>query len=427
MEASPKQQDPSAAGHGFGERMLMAQPDSVLCKLAARGNASAYEVLYERYRQPVFAFVFHLLGRREGTHDCEDILQDTFAKAFAGIREKRVEGSFRAWIYTIARNGTYDLIRARKSNVHSLDAATTEPPAAAEHTETDKHAEQRLELSWLVAAMSDLPERQRDALLMRELGGLSHTQIAGELGTTVSATKKLIGRGREAVTEAATVDGYRPRKLSRDLALAAPVVPFAAIGLGLSAAGGAAFASGGAAAGGAAFGGKTAAAVLTVMALGGGAAIVEHERATGSEAPASFVMAAGPAAANAAAGENEDSGAESNRGGGLPLFGQIDDDRERRNSRAEREDPDDGTEGRRGGDDDFEGSSDDGPRPDRREVREDRERSADSGPGGGGGGDEPREPRPEDTSDHSGPGGGGDEPRPDDSGNSGPGGDELPE
>lgn len=411
--------------HGFGDRMLMAQPDAVLCKLAARGNSSAYEVLYERYRQPVFAFVFHLLGRREGTQDCEDIVQDSFAKAFAGIREKSVEGSFRAWMYTIARNRTFDLIRSRKSNVHSLDAVTTQPPAAAEHTETDRHAEQRLELTWLVGAVSDLPERQRDALLMRELGGMSHTQIADQLGTTVSATKKLIGRGREAVTEAATVDGYRPRRLGRDLALAAPVVPFAAIGFGMGAAGGAAFASGGAAAGGVAFGGKTAAAVLTVMALGGGAAIVEHERASGPESADAAVAAAGPAAANAAAGDDGRHESTQRGRGELPLLGPLDDDDDdRREGRRDRESSDDGDD-RRHGSDDFDGTADDEPRIDHRGRRDDGERISNSGPGSV---DEPREPRPEEESGNSGPGGGGDDPPEEESsGNSGPGGDELPE
>lgn len=413
--------------------MLLAQPDSVLCKLAARGNANAYEVLYGRYHQPVFAFVYHLLARRDGLEDCEDIVQDSFAKAFAGIREKRVDGSFRSWIYTIARNRTFDLIRARKSNVHSLDAETTEMPSAAEHTETDKHAEQRVELSWLVAAVSDLPERQREALLMRELGGLSHTQIANQLDTTVSATKKLIGRGRAAVTEAAVVDGYRPRHLGRDLAMAAPVVPLTLVGLGIgTAAGGAAFAAsgaagGGAAVGGAAFGSKAAATVLTVVALGGGAAVVEHNRATSSDAGEQSISAAGPAAANAVADSRQV--ADRSGGGGsdgLPLFGPLadgdsrgpDDRRGRDRSEDESENP--GREGRREG---RERELEDEPRPARREERRPQSDDEDHS-GSGGGGDDfgaPEPPEPDDagrggSGGNSGPGGGS---------NSGPGSDSL--
>lgn len=419
--------------------MLLAQPDAVLCKLAARGNANAYEVLYGRYHQPVFAFVYHLLARRDGLEDCEDIVQDSFAKAFAGIREKRVDGSFRSWIYTIARNRTFDLIRARKSNIHSLDAETTQMPSAAEHTETDKHAEQRVELSWLVAAVSELPERQREALLMRELGGLSHTQIASQLDTTVSATKKLIGRGRAAVTEAAVVDGYRPRHLGRDLAMAAPVVPLTLVGLGLgSAAGGAAFAAssaagGGAAVGGAAFGSKAAATVLTVVALGGGAAVVEHNRAADSEASQQSISTASGAAANAVA--NSQQAADRRNGGGkegLPLFGPVADDdsrdsedrRGRNRGSDDRGSDDSGDRGRR---ESRERELEDEPRPARREEpRYDSEDGDHSGSGGGDDFDSPEPPEPDDDGRHgsggnSGSGGSGG------GSNSGPGSDSVEE
>jgi RNA polymerase sigma factor (sigma-70 family) len=256
--------------------MLRVQPDGVLCKLAARGNSNAYDVLYQRYRQPVFAFVFHLLGRRDGTEDAEDIAQETFTKAFAGIREKRLDGSFKHWIFTIARNGTFDNIRGRRTPVDSLDAETTEIPVGGEKTETALMVEHRDELAWLMTTVADLPERQREALLMKELGGMSHNEIAAELDTTVSATKKLIGRGRETVTEAASLSGYRSKKLSRELAMAAPILPLAAAGFGMSAAagGGAAAAAGG----GALLGGKAAATVLTIVAIGGGTVAVEHHQ-----------------------------------------------------------------------------------------------------------------------------------------------------
>lgn len=420
--------------------MLLAQPDSVLCKLAARGNAHAYEVLYGRYHQPVFAFVYHLLARRDGLEDCEDIVQDSFAKAFAGIREKRVDGTFRSWIYTIARNRTFDLIRARKSNVHSLDAETTEMPSAAEHTQTDKHAEQRVELSWLVAAVSDLPERQREALLMRELGGLSHTQIASQLDTTVSATKKLIGRGRAAVTEAAVVDGYRPRHLGRDLAMAAPVVPLTLVGLGIgSAAGGAAFAAsgaagGGAAVGGAAFGSKAAATVLTVVALGGGAAVVEHNRAASSDADEQSISAAGPAAANALKDSRQVADRSGGHGGdGLPLFGPLADDDSRgsddhRGRQHGEDDGDSGDSGGRGRSEGRERELEDEPRPARREPQRDQPEDENHS-GSGGGGDDFGAPEPPESDDggrdgsggNSGPGGGGGG----DDSNSGPGSDSL--
>lgn len=277
-------------------RLLSAQPDAVLCRLAARGNTGAYDALYQRYRQPVFAFVYHLIGGKGADEDAEDIAQDAFTRAFAGIREKDVDGSFRAWLYTIARNRTYDHLRRRRQNVVSLDAGSTEPPAAPSVDQPAERAEQRAEFVWLMSAVADLPERQREALLLREMAGFSHEQIADELGTSVSATKKLISRGRDGIGEAAIAGGFsRPsrRKLGNDLAMAAPVLPLtfslSSIGIGggaVAAAGaGGTIAGGAAAGGGLAIGGKAAATALTVLAIGGGAVAVKHEAAPPSRQP----------------------------------------------------------------------------------------------------------------------------------------------
>jgi hypothetical protein len=123
--------------------------------------------------------------------------------------------------------------------------------------------------------------------LLREMGGFSHERIAEELGTSVSATKKLISRGRDGVGVAAASVGYRRlsrRRMGHDLAMAAPIVPIsislASLGVtGGVVAGGAA--AGSAIAGGSAMiGGKAAATALTFLAIGGGAVAVEHDSST---------------------------------------------------------------------------------------------------------------------------------------------------
>ncbi|MFT4048869.1 MAG: RNA polymerase sigma factor [Solirubrobacterales bacterium] len=319
MEASPTYRSPDQ--HPVAAKMLSAQPDAVLCRLAARGNIGAYDTLYQRYHQPVFAFIFHLLGRADGREDAEDIAQDTFTRAFAGIERKSVDGSFKAWLFTIARNRTFDTIRARKQQIVSLDAETSVPPPAPQAEQPPERAEQRAELAWLVGAVSALPERQREALLMREMGGLSHESIATHLGTTVSAAKKLISRGRDGIGDAAAAGGYggvTRRRLGRDLALAAPIVPITATlgslgvtaGIGGAAAGGAVV--GGAAVGGGAIaGGKVAATAMTVLAIGGGAVAVEHKSNSGDrsvEAARPPAMTRGPAGSDVARGKGRAAG-----------------------------------------------------------------------------------------------------------------------
>jgi RNA polymerase sigma factor (sigma-70 family) len=329
---------------------MNAQPDAVLCRLAARGNVSAYDAIYQRYRQPVYAFVFHLLGRPNGNEDAEDITQDVFTRAFAGIREQRVDGAFRGWLFTIARNRTFDLIRGGRQKVVSLDAEHAVPPAAPQAEEPAEQAEQRAEFAWLMAAVAELPERQREALLLREMAGFSHERIADELGTSVSATKKLISRGRDGVGIAAASVGYGKlsrRRLSHDLAMAAPIVPIsitlASLGITGGAAAGGAVATGVLAGGGAAVGGKVAATALTVLAIGGGALAVEHDTSTSDKAPRAEQR---QAVAGPVRTENVADEIRGGRPGAPPRLGD---------DRRGRDGGDDSSSGRRGGGEDNSG------------------------------------------------------------------------
>jgi RNA polymerase sigma factor (sigma-70 family) len=289
--------------------MLSVQPDSVLCGLSARGNEDAFAVLYARHRQPVFAFVFHLLGRGATPEDAEDITQEVFQKAYANLAMRHGD-SFKAWIMRIARNRTFDQIRGRKPRSISLD----DPEAAPEPSNVvSLHAEveHRAELVGLLAAIGELPERQREALVMRELGGFSTEEIAESLETTTESAKQLVKRGRAAVSAAADSGGRGGRGVGRKLASVAPITSIVWLGSGKTGAaaaaagaattgaatsGAAAAATGGVAAAGAAAGGagatlavgKIAATVLAVAAIGtGGVVASEQVKTGGGDAPVS--------------------------------------------------------------------------------------------------------------------------------------------
>lgn len=411
---------------------MNAQPDAVLCLLAARGNAGAYDAIYQRYRQPVYAFVFHLLGRANGADDAEDITQDVFTRAFAGIREQRVNGGFRSWLFTIARNRTFDEIRSGRQKVVSLDAEHADPPEAPEAQQPAEQAEQRAEFAWLMSAVADLPERQREALLLREMGGFSHERIAEELGTSVSATKKLISRGRDGVGAAAANVGYNrfsKRRLGHDLAMAAPIVPIsitlASLGITGGVAAGGAAAGGALAGGGAVIGGKTAATALTFLAIGGGAVAVEHDASIGRKAQSTAAQE--QAIAGPVKTERVANGVTNGRPA-LP-FGVVDGRRGRGRDEGadDRRDARDDDSGRGPGPDDRGGredsrrrgssegrpSQDDLESGEREEDRSGRGRGGDSGPSGSGSDDAiesedpPRPPEIEDGgSDQSGKGSG---------------------
>lgn len=284
MEASPKE------GHGLvppgavSGRLLSMQPDAVLCKLCMRGSDDAFAVLHARYSQQVFAFVFHLLNRPGSVDDAEDLTQEILGKAFSSMSTRRDEGSFKAWLFRIARNHTFDHIRARRPSPASFD----DPDFHEEPSNVislQQEVERRSEMDWLLAAMGRLPDRQREALVMRELGGMSYDEIGETLDTSPEGVKQLIKRGRANVSQAAEVSGYRSRNLKRELGLAAPIVTIGWLGgsgTAAAAAGGIA-ASSGAVAGGtgmALVGGKTAATVLAVVAVGTGGVVVGEQAAS---------------------------------------------------------------------------------------------------------------------------------------------------
>lgn len=292
MEASPTFARLEPGQAPAGSRLLACQPDTVLCRMASRGNDAAYEALYRRHHRQVYAFVFHMLGGRDCASDAEDIAQDAFARAYTAIGGKR-DGSFRHWIMAIARNRAIDFMRTRTQRVVPLHDETVELDPAAAVGCASASAEDRAEFAWIVEAVGALPERQREALVLRELAGMSHAEIAEQLDTTVQATKQLIKRARAGVGEAARDGGVRPRNIRRELTLAAPLAPLlASTGLGVAGAAGA----GAAGFGTSALAGKAAVAVLCVAAIGGTTVAVES-----SIAPAGAGAGFGPVRASAAA------------------------------------------------------------------------------------------------------------------------------
>lgn len=227
MEASPKFDSSPVAPLRRG--LLNTQSDATLCGLAARGNSSAFDTIHRRYHRRIFVYVYGLLGRTASAEDAEDITQDAFHSAFHSLANRRQDGSVKAWLYTIARNKTFDHIRAQRiATVEIGDDATAT-------ADTEQIVENRMALTWLLAAIESLPERQREALVLRELGGLSYDEIAVTIGASEASVKQLLSRAREAVTNAAAAQGVRaPRDIGRAVNAAVPVGGTTAMGAKLA-------------------------------------------------------------------------------------------------------------------------------------------------------------------------------------------------
>ena len=170
--------------------------DRLVARVRA-GSDDAYAVIVARYREPLTGFAAKLLG---GNHaDAEDVVQDALIRALRGLRASDRAMVLRPWLYMIVRNRAFDHRRAerRTEGPERLELVTA-PQASEPHAS----AAAREELDRVVAEIGRLPERQRLALVKHELGGATHRELAGELGTSVGATKSLLVRARSSLAAA---------------------------------------------------------------------------------------------------------------------------------------------------------------------------------------------------------------------------------
>jgi RNA polymerase sigma factor (sigma-70 family) len=270
---------------------LRAQPDRRLVDLVRDGYDAAFEEIVRRYRRPLDRFAAAIVGGRS-----EDVTQDAFSKALLALRGTEAEIELRPWLYRIVRNTALNDLRDRGPAVEELHEAL--PGARSVAAE----AESRQELRDLMERLQALPEPQRAALVMRELEGLSHEEIAAALGVSGGAARQAIFRARAALRDGLGLLVPMPvlRALADHADDAARAGGAIAAGAGASTAGGAAL--GGVGAGALKVGMAT---VLIAGTVGAGVAI-DHHRGGGP----------GPEAAEAAPLEVAGDGGQASGGSG---------------------------------------------------------------------------------------------------------------
>jgi RNA polymerase sigma factor (sigma-70 family) len=166
--------------------------DERLARLVSDGNKQAFAPLYERYYQQLYRYCRSIV---HDDLDAQDALQSTFASAFAALRKSQRDAPLRPWLFRIAHNEAVSVIRRRRP--------TEDLSEASEHCgdSVEQQAGERARFSLLLRDLRELPERQRSALVMRELSGLSHEEIAMVLGTSVGAAKQTIFEARRSLSE----------------------------------------------------------------------------------------------------------------------------------------------------------------------------------------------------------------------------------
>nr|MBC8426700.1 sigma-70 family RNA polymerase sigma factor [bacterium] len=146
--------------------------DDQLMVRAADGDETALQLLVERWERPVFAFLVRMLGSPE---EAEDLCQDTFMRMIGAAGTYRPDGKFRSWLFRIAGNLARSRLRRRKllrwlplaGEHQETPAAGPDPLSELESGETRARVR---------AAVSHLPERQREALILKQYHDLSYQE-----------------------------------------------------------------------------------------------------------------------------------------------------------------------------------------------------------------------------------------------------------
>lgn len=156
------------------------------------GTESDLDQLYLRHVGPIRNYLHHLSGNHQLA---EDLVQEVFYRAMRqfmlGARVRHVA----AWLYRIARNLYLDSVKRRRLEETSLDALGDQARSSLGQPEVE--ALRRETSAGISVALRTLPERQRTALFLRDVEGLSYREIAEVLGTNPGAVKSLLHRARK--------------------------------------------------------------------------------------------------------------------------------------------------------------------------------------------------------------------------------------
>jgi len=183
--------------------IFSAPEEDALVLALCQGDENAYEVLIQRFQQPVYNLVCRLLN---DPSDACDIVQEVFLKVFRNIGAFRGNSSLKTWIYRIAVNEAYNHRRwfsrhlrkevalGAEEGARNYEDSLTDPGRTPFDLAADRETRALVE-----AALSKLNEKFRAAVVLRDIEDLSYEEIATVLDVSLGTVKSRILRGREAL------------------------------------------------------------------------------------------------------------------------------------------------------------------------------------------------------------------------------------
>jgi RNA polymerase sigma-70 factor, ECF subfamily len=195
----------------------MPSTDEELVTRSMGGDLDSFNQLVLRWERPIYALAYRVIGREE---DARDVCQETFLRAFRALNGFKGQAKFSSWLYRIALNLCRDWIRRERrqpvvqapEGVDIIELAGDSAP-----TESIEDLVARREIGRAIGrAMSELPEEQRTAIILKEYHGLTFQEIADLLDCPLSTVKTRLYQGlsvlrRQLAREAVSDNAEGPR------------------------------------------------------------------------------------------------------------------------------------------------------------------------------------------------------------------------
>jgi len=172
-------------------RFVRSLSDERLVNRVRSGDEAAFEAIYDRHHRGLLSFCRHMLGSQQ---EAEDAVQHTFIAAYRSLVSNDRDILLKAWLYAIARNRSLSVLRARREHVALDDVQPATEGLAAQ-------VERRQDLKDLLADLHRLPEEQRAALVLSEIGAHSHDEIGVILDVPKNKVKALVFQARTSIAD----------------------------------------------------------------------------------------------------------------------------------------------------------------------------------------------------------------------------------
>ena len=177
--------------------------DGPLVRRVREGDHEAFELLVVKYQERIFRLMRRLLGNQE---QVEDLAQEVFIRAYRSLGTFKGESSFYTWLYKIALNTYRNHCRSlgRRPEGSTVDSENVFQHMQSAENSPEKEAFRTEFWDVVKGSLHNLPEEQREAIVLCDLEGLSYEEMATVIGIPVGTVRSRVFRGRRALQKLLT-------------------------------------------------------------------------------------------------------------------------------------------------------------------------------------------------------------------------------